>query len=437
MRAETVVRHLTQRGGVYYYWRRVPARYQASAGCQRVRRSLETRDLDIARKRVLELDRYFEALWAAQAAGMSHDQLERWDAAVSMAHAKGFRYRDGSEITDPIELIERIEAIGAASAVTEREALLGLARRPKITLSAALEDYLTQTMHERAKKTASQKRIIENGRHRAVRAMIDAIGDLELEAITREHVLEYREALRRRVDAGEISAETANKDIGQLRVVLRTVCDLRALSMPPMEKLSFKVKAAAARGEGRKVLPFDPEWIQGRILAPGALAGLNDEARRIVFAMVETGLRPSELCNILPENIRIDDAVPHLRITATDFRDLKTAHSDRRVPLVGVSLMAMRAQPAGFPRYHDGNQRLSSAVNKFMRDHRLFPSARHRLYSLRHAFEDRLIAAGMDYRVRKDLMGHDIDDQAYGVGARLEDVCAQLAAIAFQPPPEV
>ena len=44
----------------------------------------------------------------------------------------------------------------------------------------------------------------------------------------------------------------------------------------------------------------------------------------------------------------------------------------------------------------------------------------HTLYCIRHTFEDRMKAAGLDYEMRKELMGHSDDRADYGVGFSLE-----------------
>jgi hypothetical protein len=75
-------------------------------------------------------------------------------------------------------------------------------------------------------------------------------------------------------------------------------------------------------------------------------------------------------------------------------RALKTKHSKRIIPLVGVSLEAFGAFPNGFPRYAD-NPTLSATINKYLRENGLLETAEHFLYSLRHSFEDRMLAGGM------------------------------------------
>jgi len=67
----------------------------------------------------------------------------------------------------------------------------------------------------------------------------------------------------------------------------------------------------------------------------------------LCLAMIETGCRPSELANIEPENIRLDDEIPHIRIRSSSKRALKSTASVREIPLIGVSLEAMKRAPNG------------------------------------------------------------------------------------------
>jgi len=117
--------------------------------------------------------------------------------------------------------------------------------------------------------------------------------------------------------------------------------------------------------------------------------------------------------------------VPHISIEPGE-RQLKSKNARRVIPLVGVSLEAMRRQPEGFPKYRGTSAGLSAPVNKYLRAHGLLETPEHTLYGLRHSFEDRQLAAGVDERVRRDLMGHSLNRERYGKGAALEHLQAIL-----------
>jgi integrase len=117
-----------------------------------------------------------------------------------------------------------------------------------------------------------------------------------------------------------------------------------------------------------------------------------------------------------------------------DGRRLKTEDSLREIPLVGVALAAMKLRPNGFPRYQDKSSSLSATVNKFFRDNGLRPTKDHTVYSLRHSFKDRLIAAQAPDSLIDSLMGHKTYKPKYGKGPSLELKVKFLSEIAFTCP---
>ena len=145
--------------------------------------------------------------------------------------------------------------------------------------------------------------------------------------------------------------------------------------------------------------------------------------------MVNTGYRPSEGAALTEETIYLNGDVPHIRIEP-DGRQLKSQYARREIPLTGVSLEAFTAFPEGFPRYRDSAS-LSATVNKYLKANGLLETPDHSFYSLRHSFEDRMLEAGIDERIRRDLFGHTLDRERYGKGASLARKAELLAGLAF------
>lgn len=250
------------------------------------------------------------------------------------------------------------------------------------------------------------------------------VGDKVLSEITRDDMLDFRQWWSERLEVEELTANSANKDLGHLGKVLKRVNELKRLNLDlPLGGLKFR------QGKSEPRPPFSSEWIKTKLLAPGALAGLNSEARCILMGMINTGYRPSEGATLLPSHIQLDGAVPYIKILQ-DGREIKTMQSERVIPLTGVSLDALRECRQGFPRYRD-NPALSATVCSFMRENGLMETPKHVLYSLRHSFEDRLLAAGVDERIRRDLMGHSLGRVRYGSGASLEMARSQVQRVAF------
>ncbi|KQU94905.1 hypothetical protein ASD12_24570 [Mesorhizobium sp. Root102] len=143
------------------------------------------------------------------------------------------------------------------------------------------------------------------------------------------------------------------------------------------------------------------------------MSGLNDQARGITLALVETGCRPSELCNIAPENIFLDEELPYIHVSPRDTTEFKTRWQDRRIPLVGVAMEVFRRHPNGFPRYRDREDNYAAATNRYLRRQGLWPGPRHSLYSFRLSFMDRMAEHGVDWELTKVLMGYRFDRRTW------------------------
>ena len=180
----------------------------------------------------------------------------------------------------------------------------------------------------------------------------------------------------------------------------------------------------------KEIPVFSDDWILSRILKKDALHSLNREATLLVYTLIETGCRPSEIANIRAEHIHLDEKAPFIEIKPTQERQLKSRLAMREIPLVGVSLQAMKLSPNGFPRYRDKGNSLSVLLLKTFRKQGLFPSKDHRIYSFRHSFEKRMLEAGLDYDLRCTLMGHSNSRPSYGDGGSMEYRRDELLKIA-------
>ena len=421
---------IKKRGKGLSLYRRVPNRYAAVEPRKFIWLSLHTDSPSVADQKADVAWAQMVEAWEAKLAGDTNDADERFAAARDLAAARGFRYMRADQVaklpTD--ELLQRIEAVSGPTDnpdLKDAAALLGGAAEPEITITRALTQYWSLTADKVIGKSKDQLRRWKNPRIKAIRNLVAVIGDKPISAITGDDMLDFRSWWVERLEVEGLTANSANKDLTHLGDVLKTVNRLKRLGLVlPLSDLHFK------EGEAKQRPPFSDSWIREKIMAPDALNGLNDEARGILLAMVNTGARPSELAALTANQIRLKDNVPHISIEPVG-RQLKSTNARRVIPLCGVSLEAMRKFPSGFPRYINGSASLSATVNKYMRGAGLMETPQHTLYGLRHSFEDRMLAANIDERIRRDLMGHTLNRERYGRGASLEQLQAVLQETAL------
>lgn len=419
------------RSGTWYYRRQVPLNVRGLDERFKIETSLQTKSLEVARVRRDAMEEADALFWASLLSGGSlatDPATARYKAAQQRALVLGFVWKSAHDLLHaaPVdEVIERLLTLKDRPASTlkrDAEALLGTAPQPRVTLSKALGYFLEEIAPDELKgKSEAQTKAYKKVKWRAVNNFIELIGDKEISAIERADALKFYTWWQKRVTGGSgkavLSGNSANRDIGNLRRIygeyFRHLGDEAREN--PFRNLTFRDPKSAKLD----VPPFHVSWIRDKILAPGALNGLNREAALILLALVETGCRPSELCNITADQIHLKAAVPYIEIRFRPDRAIKTESSIRQIPLVGVSLEAMKRAPNGFPRYRDKENSFSAAAMKHLRRAGLLPSDNHRVYSLRHSFETRMKEAGIDYELRCLLMGHAIKRPDYGDGGSL------------------
>ncbi|MET4636197.1 DUF6538 domain-containing protein [Kaistia defluvii] len=433
------MRYLQVRSGLYRYYRRVPLSLQGiDDRFPFVRIALKTADLRVAIAKRDALEHADNELWASYLGGQGVDAARaRYRTAVKLAEAMGFAYRPAAQIADAEsveQILKRFGAIGGRDApAAVVNAALGLVDRPPVTISQAFEIYKNEIVADTLLgKSQKQRRSWTNVKKFSVALFVELVGDKPIEDVTRADAKKIYDHWRERIAPAEgvptHTASIGNRHLGNLRVLYgEYFSHLGEDKKNPFADFSFSEKVRRKRRP-----PFQREHLL-RFLQPGALSAMNAEARGIFLTVIETGCRPSEIANLKPDHILLDHEVPHISVEPSvdpeDPREIKNHNSVRRIPLIGVALATMRAFPNGFPKYRDNNDRLSAALNKFLRENGLMPSPQHTVYSARHAFEDRMLMASFDTELRKILMGHSIDRPEYGEGGSMAWRLEQLKRI--------
>ncbi|CAN7373319.1 integrase [Mesorhizobium amorphae] len=389
-----------------------------------------------ARSAVQALGAELETYWRNLKEGPSGEARQRFANATKRARSLGLAYRTNEELAaGPLdEIMARINLLLDRNAVDDEKdvaAVMGGEKRPTLRLSDLLKEFEAIEQQNFLAMSPNQVKKWRNPKKRAVDNLIGVIGDKEIARLTRDDAVEFREWWQKRIVEEGLDIGTANKDIGHVSKMLRVVDLTNQLKLEPVfQNLRLSGAVAAQRAA------FTDTFVQDKILAEGALNGLNDEARHLVYLIADTGLRLSEAANLTSETIHLDHEIPHIRVRPNGRR-LKTDHSARDIPLVGGALEAMKLHPNGFPRYRDKAASLSALVNKVLTNKKLLPTPQHSLYSLRHTFEDRLTAVEAPEKVVAYLMGHKWIRPKYGAGPSLAQKQKWLQRIAFTPPVRV
>lgn len=447
-------RYLKPREGIWHYQRRVPKRLAHLDDRGLIQKTLETDSLDEARLRRDAIETADEAYWSSlQASGSPGGPvaLELYKAAQARALSLGFAYRtleDLATVRPLDDLVQRIEVLDGMKGGVESarpldvKALLGGALQPVVRVTEAMEDHIKavgplENLGKSPGQIASWKKV----KRRAAKNFAAVCGDLAMFDIERVHGVQFHDWWRDRITgpAGtkKLAPNSANRDLGNMRNLYREHFARLGEEdrLDPFRKLSFKDPKSKRRSRP----PFATDFIRSKLLDFSAWQTLNADAALIFLALVETGCRPSEICNIQPDSVRLDAAIPHLSIEYRDDRAIKTETSVRVIPLLGVSLAAMQARPLGFPRYYDKETTLSSTLMKHFRTHGLLPTDKHKVYSIRHSYEDRMLEGGVDGDLRRRIMGHMLegDRPDYGTGGSLAYRAEELSRIVLPFPDDL
>lgn len=428
---------LGRRNGVWYYVRRVPPEYAEfdKRGIVRISTGIRIRDdrAGIKAARVVaRIDIDTEASWRASAGHTARAGVLALEDARARAQALDLSYKPADDVAKEAlaEILRRLDALAVGHRVQDpatAAAALGGVRLPEILLSGLVAECELARKTALAKKSPGQLKKWRTGKINAVAVLINVIGDKAINLITRDDALTFMDHWAARVVDGEVQADTANRNLSHITGMLSAVVRRHRLKV---EKVFAGARLEGDRARPRP--PFSAWWIVNRLLAPGALDELNDEARAAVLVMINTGARPSEIVNLRAQHIHLMANIPHIQVRPDD-RELKTEFSWRDIPLVGISLEAMRAFPDGFPRYRDNADAFSAVVAEHLKSHGLRESDRHTLYSLRHGFKDRLRETEAPDELKDELMGHDTKKPKYGDGHGLHLKLKYIEKIALAP----
>lgn len=458
------MKYLQQRpSGLWYYNRRIPQELRAHFGGRLHKlKSLQTRDKGEAIRRAAQEARLDDALWRSlrspKAESLGLTTRETMDAAKALLATLGIApgdtlkaYADGEP--DPMDrLTEALETkygdeylslredgddvrVARLLSPVEREAHRILREdpdSPRVLLSAVVERYLADNAKGRQRAFVSHTK--------GTIAQLEAItGDWPLEQYKRTHANAFRDHLTAKGN----STGTVRRRLAVLKAVFnvgRREFDLQSLPNP-FERVPI---AGEGQDEQRRS-SFTQEEL--RALA-AACQARDDDIRHIIAIAMDTGARLGEVVGLRLEDVNLTHETPHLYIRphASLGRTLKTAASERKVPLVGLALWAAsRAVESAtskklsggwlFPRYATKTRikatHASNTINKWIRATLHVNKTTH---CLRHTMKDRL----RHYNVPEEIQhaiggwGRQTVPQGYGEGHALGQLKENLERIVLK-----
>lgn len=286
------------------------------------------------------------------------------------------RLKLGSEVAQVCTMADRLTELLDASFRTGRKIdllpALQSMQPKKLTLSEVAEEYL------------ELKAIDPKPTQLAVDVLCGVAGDREISTYTREDAKAF---LQRLFSRGN-STGTIRRRVNSISAVINYgFAEMDIEKMNPFSRLVIK-----AEGQDRKKRGT---FTKDQLLAGYEEAlGSNSTVRLLMPILGETGCRLGEIVGLRVEDVDLNSDVLHIR--PNSMRRLKTAGSERSLPIVGYGKQALTEalRKSGddwiFPQYiHDDGCRAthaSNALNKWLK-HRFDGLTGH---SLRHTMRDRL-----------------------------------------------
>jgi integrase len=251
----------------------------------------------------------------------------------------------------------------------------------------------------------------------AVKRLVESIGDKDITLVTgadgRQFIDDCMDHIEENNNKGH---ETARQQFGFLAKMLREVGEDRELTRPDGNPIVLFTKKNPFDQNKGKRMPFKIDFVRDNMLAKPT--NLDTTIHDLVLVCIDTGARPSEIIRTPEDDIHLESNIPYIDIRAGNGRAIKNRFSERKIPLVGVALEAMRRNPKGFSQFRENHEYIRLQINNWLRS--LQPNVpdeeKKTLYCLRHTFKDRLIRTKpqplqetIDY-----LMGHNPKKEDYG-----------------------
>jgi len=276
------------------------------------------------------------------------------------------------------------------------------------SLLDALEVYLEQ-------KGKGRPKTFRVAAERSCNYLIGLCGNKPLSDYTRQDALQFRDWLVAR----GLTGSSITRNFSYLKAVINF-----ALSEYALDVRNPFIGVYHDRSAG--VLVRKPIPIEALRKVQSECRAIDDDMRWLIALISDTGMRLAEGAGLLKKDfVGLDTGQPYVLITKHPWRNLKTASSERKIPLVGEALWAAKriveadtASDFAFPRYNRGSataaNSASAALNKWLKQY--VPDGC-TMHSFRHSMRDRLRAVQCPSDITDQIGGWTTDGVGQGYGS--------------------
>ena len=230
---------------------------------------------------------------------------------------------------------------------------------PTITLSQALENY-------HSLKGTGKDDLFFRSSERFVRYVIDGLGDRTLDQYTSADAAAFRDQL---FEKG-LSSSSVKRVFASVRSIVNLSIKEYGLSC----ENAFTQTFIPNKNDVTKRPPIPAENL---FVIQNRCREVDDDLRWLIALISDSGMRLAETAGLLKTDILLHHEIPHINLQPHAWRQLKTANSQRLIPLVGTSLWAARRildhtdSEFAFPRFTNtarcNSNSASATLNKWMK----------------------------------------------------------------------
>jgi integrase len=432
--------HLIELNGWWYYNRRVPSdvAHLDKRGIIRCTTKVRVDDdprgnraARLVNRIDVEQNHYWSDLLRGRTTAEAYQDLQ---AGIKAAMRMGLQYMSREDVVKlpDSQLYPRVNILTAQpfnrdlpqadpTNINDIRGVLGGPAKPEVTVMLSeLREQFEKVPKVRKTLTPDLKGEPELKRWRQVRnlavaRLITSVGDKDVSSLTSADGRQFVDDCMDHIEEEGKGEETARQQFGFLTKMVREVARYRELTRPDGESIRlFPDQNPFDQAQGKR-MPFAIEFVRDTMLKKPA--NLDPKIHDLVLACIDTGMRPSEVIRTPVDDIHVLANIPYLDIRSGNGRAIKNKFSQRKIPLVGVALDAMRRNPQGFSQFRENHEYVRKLINEWLRS--LQPNVpdeeKKTLYCLRHTFKDRLLRTKGTHQETIDyLMGHNPKKEDYG-----------------------